>query len=492
MTREYPLSSILLTAANHTAELLADIERSARVHRAPSGRFQAFEAEFAFERAGPRPRVFSVNRRRARRFPASDEDALITGDLEIPLKDVSARGVGLHAPYDGPPELDAELLVAGRRFRACARAPRLGDRSGLELELEDDPIHLARALLRHRFGAWRFRGEIPGEEITELMKNSGYLALKGEEPMNPRWLEADDPTLGLDFVWVDGDERPVAHISSARAYSHTWVTHQLASLHDHPDRFEARLACYRLLSTVPTLVDDHRALMIAYVNRDKKWHRVLCEDFVRWMNNPEHAIMTAWDRWEPALDAPRQNLGRSGSDPRIGPIDEGALRWIRRHLVRHLPGLTRRALDLDGGDPRSLYLHDAYRAVGIPREREALIARQDGRVMGAALLEISASHLSLFNLFNMAFFFFDPRTTPELRASLLHQTTERYAARGIRNPILVSLPGALAGCEGGIYHLVETMGLMAWSAAGLRQYENFIEYNFGRHRRRTEPVERQP
>jgi hypothetical protein len=230
-------------------------------------------------------------------------------------------------------------------------------------------------------------------------------------------------------------------------------------------------------------VDDDRALKIAYVNRTKKWHRVLCEDFVRWMNAPEHAIMTAWDRWEP--EGPRRS-GAGARDPRIGPLDEVGLAWLTSHVVQHLPPLTRRALDLDGQDPRSEHLHPAYAETGVARGRRAFVAREGGRVVGAALMELSAPHLSIFNLFNLAQFFFDPSATPELRASLLHYVSDAYASRGVDNPMLVSLPGALAGCEDGTFHLAETMGLMAWSAAGLRQYENFIEYNFGRHRAATE------
>jgi hypothetical protein len=99
-----------------------------------------------------------------------------------------------------------------------------------------------------------------------------------------------------------------------------------------------------------------------------------------------------------------------------------------------------------------------------------------------ALCEVGSRELSIFNLFNMAqLFVATGRSRPSVAAQLRLLAAVRglYAARGEHNPMIVAPPGTVdAALEPGTF-LAETMGMIAWSGRALRQYENFINYQFG-------------
>jgi hypothetical protein len=154
-------------------------------------------------------------------------------------------------------------------------------------------------------------------------------------------------------------------------------------------------------------------------------------------------------------------------------------------LIRaQLPALVAETLDIHPERLVSPALHPRYATAPYTRARRVLVLRARGRLLGVALCELGSRELSLFNLFNMAFFFFAagadaPSTAAQL--ALLAEVRALYARQHEHNPLIVAPPGVFdATAEEGT-ELVETMGLIAKSGRALRQYESFLDYHFGRH-----------
>jgi hypothetical protein len=150
-------------------------------------------------------------------------------------------------------------------------------------------------------------------------------------------------------------------------------------------------------------------------------------------------------------------------------------------LIRaYLPPLVASALDIRAEGLVADALNQDYRTTRYERGRRALVLRVAGEVAGVALCEVGSRELSIFNLFNMAQLFVLPNTPVDAQLALLGAVRAFYAARGERNPMIVAPPGTLAASQEPGTVLAETMGMIVWSGRALRQYENFIKYQFGR------------
>ncbi|MEL6186322.1 MAG: hypothetical protein AAFU79_16985 [Myxococcota bacterium] len=391
--------------------------------------------------------------------------------------------MGLARPWPGPRVGFGELRVGGEifeaRLEALACAPE-GARA-LHIDLGSNAAALARRLIRRSHPQMRFRHEMPREAVLDLMKSSGFLHLRDGGGIPDGWYR-EASAAACDFVWAEHSSTPraVGHVSMLRSYSKSWTSHQLATRSRHPETLEARHHIYRLISSLPTLVEDDEACMMIYFDRGRRWHRTFSTDFIGTMNDASHAVLTAWDRWE--LEDPAAAGSVTTPDPRVTRLDGEGAAWLARHLERRLPSLCRRALDLEEGRLVTDGLSPDVQSGGFYRRRDGFVARHKGQIVGAALMERTSTEISLFNLFNLAQLFFEDSAPPDLRRAVLDAVAARYAREGVRSPVIVAPPAVLAGCEGGRYALAETMGLMTWSARGLRQYQYFIEDRFAQRR----------
>lgn len=422
--------------------------------------------------------IFSVSRRQSRRVQSSIDDKLILEDgQEIQLLDISAEGIRLEESIPPNSELRGTLKVADSSHPACIYNPSASHSVSARIRVLDKPAW-TKTIVESRMGPWRPRGQVSPADVHQMLDESGYLGLRASNELDADWLKGFSPSVGIDVLWMDKSEKPVAHVSVSRAYSRTWITHQFACLRDHPDRYDAKHDLYRLLSSIPTMIEGNDAILFAYLNRQKTWHRMVTYSFVRWMNNPNHAILSAWDRWEPTNAA---GSAKATSTANIEPLDAEGEEWLVNHTQNMLPQLVCNGLDIELGKISKSFIHEAFEENNLKRERKGWMIRSGEQTVAVALIEHSSECLSIFNLFNIAHLFFDHSASPEHRESLLRYVYSWYNTRGISNPLILALPGTLSGSEGYGFELAETLGLMCWSATGLRQYENFIEFTLGRY-----------
>jgi hypothetical protein len=446
-------------------------------------------------------RVFSLDQRAAHRLALSGDDAVLRwseladGDVRqgaATVDELGAEGIGFSvAPEtlrsrDGSP-FAATLEIDGRRI-PCLAEPRYRrdtptlTRVGVRLHTRAARGELVDAYLRRRFPQLLPRREAGAGDVVDLLDRSGYLALRPDMQPERRWFErSDDDDISRDVCFRAGDGALIGHVSFTRAYPRAWLGHQLATLRHHAEATACRRSIYLHIATYPTLVDGDQAMMVGYYDRARPWHQRFFSGFVEWLSAPELAVAYGLDRFERNTRAPAPMLPRTAAVDVHAPAGDELVQAAA--LVRgQLPPLIAEVLDIHPERLISSQLNGHYEATRYERGRHVLVLRERGEFVGVALCEIGSRELSIFNLFNMAqIFVATGRSRPSIAAQLqlLSAVRALYAARGEHNPMIVAPPGTVdAAMEPGTF-LAETMGMIAWSGRALRQYENFINYQFG-------------
>lgn len=395
-----------------------------------------------------------------------------------------AIGPAESLPSGGP--FPAALSIGETTVHCLAhsRHRRHGDRldeCGVEIVSGPARARLLEAYLGMRFPALRQRRTLAPEAVQELLERSGYLALRGGIVPPPRWFRLEGDGVSRDVVHLAEDGTPVGHVSVTRAYSGSWMGHQIATLRGHPETWAARMALYLYFATYPIAVDGPGTILFGYYDRRRAWHKVFFESFVRWVGDDELAVIAPFDRFE---RAPGQPESAVPCEPRVEvglALPEDLL--AAAALVRaQLPELAATAFDLHPESLTRQHLHPAYAGSSLERGRCAIVLRVDGRLAGVALCETGSRELSLFNMFNMAQIYLRRDRVPSIGAQLrlLAEVRAFYRLRGIVDPLVVAPPGTFAGASEPGTVLAETMGCIAWSGRALRQYESFLKFRFGR------------
>lgn len=448
-------------------------------------------------------RVFSLDRRAAERLPLKDSTAQLRWSVDVdgvektaavPIQDLGHQGVGIVvAPeLDQLPAVDrfpATLRINGHAIECVAEArhaQRLPGKTryGIRLKTLLEGDGCLDAYLSQRFPQLVDRRTLDPEQVHELLQRSGYLALREGVAPARHWLtRQDDGAISRDVCFRDRAERLIGHVSFTRAYGKAWLGHQLATIRPHEEAIACREAIYLHIATYPTLVDGDDAMMVGYFDRNRPWHQRFFSGFARWVDSPQLAVTIGLDRFErrahervPLTVAPYVNVRVASPDDLVAASQ----------LVRsHLPPLIADALDIRPECLTVAALNPRYEGTRYHRARVALVLRVRERLAGVALCESGSRELSIFNLFNMAQVFLTTGAdapSDDAQLALLSAVREFYASRGVEDPILVAPPGTLkAALEPGTF-LAETMGMIAWSGRGLRQYENFVRYEFGKER----------
>jgi hypothetical protein len=356
--------------------------------------------------------------------------------------------------------LDGEQLRRARLLLSCERHER------------SELVRLYRQL---RFPALFDRGEIDCDRLIELFQSSGSASVRPSRA----WCAANYPAgLSVDAVYCSEDGALLGHVSVTRAYSRTWLGHQLTVLDDHPQSTAARIALYHHFATVPILIDAHQQqYLVSYYDRSRPWHQLFFESFVDWYDDRGKAGIVPFDRYE-VIEAQGSTADDSALElDQVRPDElERAVALIREQLSP----LACAAFDIDASLLDRAYLHPDFAAHGIARGRRVFVVREAGELVGVALCETGSEDLSLFNLFNLAQLYFRARASSAAQQALVNFVRCHYRGIGKPDPLLVAPAGSLAEpLEAGL-ELVETLGCVIWSGQTLRAYRTFLRTTFAR------------
>ena len=410
-------------------------------------------------------------------------------DSAAMVEDLADRGVAFRADGDTIPlawPFPAKLDIDGRQIPCLAEARHAQrdatqTRYGVSLKTQLHSGALTDVYLRRRFPQLVPRRELDPDLVVGLLRESGYLALRDDMTPARDWLNRDDDqNVSRDVCYRALDGALVGHVSFTRAYPRAWLGHQLATVRSHPEATRCRKTIYQHIANYPGL-EGEAAMMVGYFNRERPWHRRFFSGFTEWLGVPELATTFALDRFERRPGT--QLLPTRRADVEVSPPRGDELVAVAMVVRAHLPPLIAEVLDVHPERLSTAALHDAYVGTRYHRGRQALVLRVAGRVAGVALCETGSRELSIFNLFNMAqVFMLTGRHAPDAEAqlALLHAVREFYAQRGEDHPMVVAPPDTFAAAEAPDTFCAETMGMIAWSGRALQQYENFINYEFGK------------
>jgi hypothetical protein len=311
------------------------------------------------------------------------------------------------------------------------------------------------------------------------MQDSGYLSLRSTAAQFAAWHE-NQPTnlISSDSVYRAVDGTILGHVSATQIYRRTWLWHQLACIAGHAESGESRLSLYAMAASVPSVYHGTTACALAYFNQAHRWHQVFFQQFVAWLNDPSLATICSFDRFEREL--PPEDFEAPGCEVRHARSDHELVQAAT--LVRaHLPEVTADALDIHPGELQRApeQLRD--------RGREVLMLYEHGELVGVALCDLGDPDLSLFNLFNMGQLYVRTgRLTPSSQAQRMLAAKVRhiYATHGIERSMLVAPADTLEHSVEPDTRWVERMGCLVIADRGLRQFENFCRFHFGRRWRR--------
>ena len=445
--------------------------------------------------------VFSLARRRTPRIPWREPIAFQTsagvrgrasvqdiaqGGLSVVTDDMLA--VGEEIEFLGTNRAKVPSAKAVVRW---VRAQQGSRRAGMEFTF---PVHgqALTDLVREYFPRLHSRAEFPPATVRKLFEDSNYLNLTMDSGVSRAWLRLEDPEISHNMVFADEDGQLVGHMSYTQSYRNAWTAHQLASVPNHRESAACWRELYRFANTWPRLADSTSGLIAIFPF--SPWNRRLLDNFSRWLEHSDAASVVPFSR----LSVP---------DTMDGPLDPtiahlagvNDLAAIGQNLAEQLPSVVVDNLDLSAERLRSAALHPVYADRNVQRKREVIVVKREGKVVACALCELSDAALSLFNLFNMAYFFpIDgaPPLTKEETAHLLRAIGSLYERNALRLSMVLTpepyrAPLQAAGCE----H-VEDVGLVNWSHLGLRHWQNYIDLTFAvstqkEARRRTSPSLRQ-
>ena len=315
---------------------------------------------------------------------------------------------------------DVRLRIAGQdvvRLTGTVRSVRpLGygrHRFGVRVE-SSDPVGAWDAfVLRLLMPHVRPLAQDDAPQVWELLGRTGYLDEKPRELIAP--LEHDfgrswgrlvqDPALGRGLLLHDAKSLRGA-VFQTQAFPGTYILHQLAlDLHspvcDVPKPVIAGQiyrSLFHLCARAPNL-----RFTIAVFNDEKAWSGHLYDEFFalagdRGVYSVERLrlVEKRLPLGDAAAAAPAG--GRHEALPSVRPFAEADREAVEAGIRRAIPALAADALALLPLDPDLAALGEAYRAAGLRRGRETLVAERDDLLLGAVVADYASPGINIFGL----------------------------------------------------------------------------------------------
>jgi hypothetical protein len=460
----------------------------------------------------PLLRVLSLSRRLCERVSVPvNGGSLAWGDVldpertvQVRVLDISPVGMAVELPSGEllpPPPVPATLCLGANRFRVLVeahRSERTADGAtivGLRLHplRPADLIRIGRLCESIRFPNLVRRRTVPPGAVLDLMQKSGYLALRDGTGPDRAWHDSTgDESLAVDSVFRSDGGTALGHFSCARIYPKTWILHQLATVGLRRDRVAYPLYL-QLMDWIATLAGNE-GYALAYFNQERSWHQVLFASFVRWVGSESLSMIADLDRFEPRSESIPPAVEVAGLSVREARPED--LPFAAGLARAKLPALVCDALHLHESSIATQNLCQEHTAAGLSRTRTTFVVEAQRELLGVAICETGAGHLSLFNILNMAHVFFRepvaPATARAAQALLFGRVQAFYRERGGVQPLIVAPAGNARFASGAGLERAETMGVWAASLEGIKQWRNYLHFCLGSLARRkrsrtTEP-----
>jgi hypothetical protein len=457
-------------------------------------------------------RIFSLARRRCERVRAPLDLAVL--EWHDPLDpdkkrlgrvvDVSPRGLAVaisrHSlPLMPAPPFPVTLRLGDAVVSLLAEVHHCSELTDEELLVglsivpvrEPGGIQLMAMCQSIRWPSLVRRRDVGIGEVSAFMRATGYLDLRDGPVPDAEWHTLPgDESLSIDSVYLGERGAILGHISCLRLYPRTWLYHQLAT--SSVGRGAVAYPLYLQVLEWTSAMAGQQGFGLAYFNQERPWHQLLFGGFVRWVGSEALAVTSTFDRLEMSAEAVDLPVAEGGVI--VDEATRSELAFVVRLTRTAIPLLLADALHFDVESISTPSLCDEHTIFGLERTRVTFVARKNGSICGAAICETGSRRLSLFNIVNVAHVFVvEPLSFGLARAvegALLSKVRRFYGSKGIVDPLIVTPEGNVKFPETAGLVAAETMGVWATSLEGLKQYKNFLHFEFGEmaQGRRKEPA----
>jgi hypothetical protein len=393
---------------------------------------------------------------------------------------------------------DVRLRMAGRevvRLTGTVRSVRpLGNgrhRFGVRVESSDPAGGWDAFVLQLLMPHVRPLAEDDAPRVWELFGRTGYLDEKPRALIAP--LEHDfgrswgrlvrDSALGRGLLLHDAKSLRGA-VFQTQAFPGTYILHQLAldlrsPVCDVPKPVIAGQiyrSLFHLCARAPNL-----RFTIAVFNDEKAWSGHLYDEFFALAG--DHGVYSVErlrlvEKRLPPSGAPAGD--RHEALPSVRPFAEADREAVEAGVRRAVPALAAAALALLPLDPDLAGLGKEFRALGLRRGRETLVAERDGLLQGALVADYASPGINIFGLL-------DAGTPLRLAAEdgtwdWLHALLADVERRrtGSAESVLVALPAEWpADAVPPEYHVVAVVRRWVAHRSLLPAYLAYLDEHFG-------------
>jgi hypothetical protein len=357
------------------------------------------------------------------------------------------------SPYDG-------ALKCGVEFDTVTRIERA--------RLADAIVHAGQPEIQDVTGQKL-------ERIWDLFVRSGFLypekiggldVARVEQTMSALMTAPGDVFKGSLFV---KDDQPYAHISALRAFRNTWIIHHLAATVAGRQRVSlARLLNLAIMEYLEQQPDIE--WIRVYYRPENPWPARTLGTFARRVSDSSLSSLRILHYLRgglvPALVAPSPGL-------RIFPAGPRHLEAVEAYFVAQHDHIALRAEDLCAPYSSLVEVSDRYRAAGLERRREILVAERDGALSGFALLEVSSAGLNLSEL-TSSFRVFMCRPDREAQGALIARSRARYAELGRRFSVALAESDELGAFADAGMEATKRYAVWTWHRSLYRQFFEYI------------------
>jgi hypothetical protein len=353
-----------------------------------------------------------------------------TCDAESGVPRPGERLFGCSLTWKGGPELPLDLEVT--RVSREAQRVRIGARLL-------DPVQQWYDLVEELQVPETARGSADFDHVWNAYVTSGYLQISGKQSQSfelgraafreAQARLASAPEVGAIF---SGGRRavPEAYVHHLQAWPGSWINVHLCrlalgrTLKTSDDAVLLRLYehCYGFAVARP---DARWLVTYTHANDTAYSHRLHCE-FARGLIGGEGCVIP----FEP-IEIGGVAAAADADPCELGDPTRVELAMVGEQLAERLPGPYLDAMALRAPDLGSSAMQRAWQGSGLQRSREVLVARRGGRVVAAAVLDISSPGMHVYGLLDKVRVLAVEPTGCDDFGRLLAAAYQRYARRGI-------------------------------------------------------------
>lgn len=261
-----------------------------------------------------------------------------------------------------------------------------------------------RLVARLLYPTTQSNGEF-AESVWDMFRDSGYFNLSGKSPaqfdeLRNSYMKIDQrgaatPTLFCNAVFPSG--RGVeGTVCMMKVYRSTWMMHQLAKRRGDGDPANSKQILRDLYTRAfeHTQTDQKFRWVIAYAVATVRWNQLSHFDFAKRHMETGKAMSLPFQLMEANVFDSGLSVPE-GAEVGLATADEVEL--LLEHLRSTRPSCYVDALDLIHDATLSGVSRDWLRA-GLSRKRSIFVARRDGVVVAASIVECSETGANLFRL----------------------------------------------------------------------------------------------